>query len=103
MLHGGKIKERTAVPADWMTRCVTPVVSADELPRQYYDTADPAYGPTMAATNYIPEWQILFGTDYPFLRIQTNAMEITDRGLSAEDMRALQRGNVTALMPQLAN
>ena len=50
--------------ADWVTRCVTPVVSADELRRQYYDT---------------------------------------DRGLSAEDMLALQRGNVTALIPQLAN
>jgi len=75
-----------------------------ELRRQYYDTADAAYGPTMAAImNYIPKSQILFGTDYPFLRVQTNAREITDRGLSAEDMRALQRGNVTALMPQLAN
>jgi 6-methylsalicylate decarboxylase len=75
-----------------------------ELRRQYYDTADAAYGPTMAAImNYIPTSQILFGTDYPFLRVQTNAKEITDRGLSAEDMLALQRGNVTALMPQLAN
>ncbi len=75
-----------------------------ELRRQYYDTADAAYGPTMAAImNYIPKSQILFGTDYPFLRVQTNAKEITDRGLSAEDMLALQRGNVTALMPQLAN
>jgi predicted TIM-barrel fold metal-dependent hydrolase len=55
-----------------------------------------------AIMNYIPTSQILFGTDYPFLRVQTNAKEITDRGLSAEDMLALQRGNVTALMPQLA-
>jgi predicted TIM-barrel fold metal-dependent hydrolase len=56
-----------------------------------------------AIMNYIPTSQILFGTDYPFLNIQTNAKEITDRGLSAEDMLALQRANVIALMPQLAN
>jgi predicted TIM-barrel fold metal-dependent hydrolase len=75
-----------------------------ELRRQYYDTADAAYAPTMAAAmNYLPKSQILFGTDYPFLRIQSNAREITDRALPAEDMLALQRGNVTALMPQLAN
>ncbi len=28
MLHGGKVGERAVVPADWVTRCVTPAISA---------------------------------------------------------------------------
>jgi CubicO group peptidase (beta-lactamase class C family) len=36
MLRGGKVGERNVVPADWVTRCTTPVVSADELRRYGY-------------------------------------------------------------------
>ena len=31
LLHGGKVDERVVVPADWVTRCITPVVSGDEV------------------------------------------------------------------------
>jgi CubicO group peptidase (beta-lactamase class C family) len=33
MLHAGKAGERAVVPPDWVTRCVTPVVSVDEVRR----------------------------------------------------------------------
>ena len=36
MLHGGKVGERAVVPADWVTRCITPVISADEIRRYGY-------------------------------------------------------------------
>jgi CubicO group peptidase (beta-lactamase class C family) len=36
MLHGGKAGERIVVPADWLTRCITPVISADEVRRYGY-------------------------------------------------------------------
>ena len=36
MLHGGKVGERTVVPADWVTRCITPVISTDEVRRYGY-------------------------------------------------------------------
>jgi CubicO group peptidase (beta-lactamase class C family) len=36
MLHGGKVDERVVVPADWVTRCITPVISADEVRRYGY-------------------------------------------------------------------
>jgi CubicO group peptidase (beta-lactamase class C family) len=36
MLHGGKVDERAVVPADWVTRCITPVISADETRRYGY-------------------------------------------------------------------
>jgi CubicO group peptidase (beta-lactamase class C family) len=36
MLHGGKVSERAIVPADWVMRCITPVISADEVRRYGY-------------------------------------------------------------------
>ncbi|NVN85358.1 MAG: serine hydrolase [Rhodopseudomonas sp.] len=36
MLHGGRVDGRAVVPADWVTRCITPVVSADEVRRYGY-------------------------------------------------------------------
>jgi CubicO group peptidase (beta-lactamase class C family) len=36
MLHGGKVDGRAVVPAEWVTRCVTPAVSADEVRRYGY-------------------------------------------------------------------
>ena len=46
MLHGGKVGERAVVPADWVTRCITPAVSADELRRYGYQwfVLDIAFG-----------------------------------------------------------
>jgi CubicO group peptidase (beta-lactamase class C family) len=36
MLHGGKVGERVVVPGDWVTRCTTPAISADEIRRYGY-------------------------------------------------------------------
>jgi CubicO group peptidase (beta-lactamase class C family) len=36
MLHGGKMGGLTIVPADWMTRCIAPVISTDEVRRYGY-------------------------------------------------------------------
>jgi CubicO group peptidase (beta-lactamase class C family) len=46
MLHGGKVDGRVVVPADWVTRCITPVVSADEVRRYGYQwfVMDIAFG-----------------------------------------------------------
>jgi CubicO group peptidase (beta-lactamase class C family) len=46
MLHGGKVDGRAVVPADWVTRCITPVVSADETRRYGYQwfVRDIAFG-----------------------------------------------------------
>jgi CubicO group peptidase (beta-lactamase class C family) len=46
MLRGGKEGRRNIVPADWVTRCTTPVVSADELRRYGYQwfILDVAFG-----------------------------------------------------------
>jgi CubicO group peptidase (beta-lactamase class C family) len=46
MLHGGKVGERSLVPAEWVTRCTTPVISADEVRRYGYQwfIMDVAFG-----------------------------------------------------------
>lgn len=46
MLHNGKVAERPIVPADWIARCITPVVSADEMRRYGYQwfVLDIAFG-----------------------------------------------------------
>ena len=46
MLHGGKVGERAVVPAEWVARCVTPAVSADEVRRYGYQwfVLDIAFG-----------------------------------------------------------
>jgi len=36
MLHGGRVGGRAVVPADWIKRCTTPFVSADEIRRYGY-------------------------------------------------------------------
>jgi CubicO group peptidase (beta-lactamase class C family) len=36
VLHGGKVGERDVVPDDWVTRCITPIISADEVRRYGY-------------------------------------------------------------------
>lgn len=36
VLHGGKVGERSVVPADWVARCTTPAISADEVRRYGY-------------------------------------------------------------------
>ena len=36
MLHGGKVDGRAVVPADWVSRCITPVIGAGETRRYGY-------------------------------------------------------------------
>ena len=46
MLRGGKAKDRKVVPAEWIARCTTPTVSADEVRRYGYQwfLLDVAFG-----------------------------------------------------------
>jgi predicted TIM-barrel fold metal-dependent hydrolase len=74
-----------------------------ELQRQFYDTADGAYGPSMAALmNYVPNTQVLFGTDFPYVTIESNAQQLYNRRLPKQEMAAIQHENALCLMPQLA-
>ena len=73
-----------------------------ELKRLYYDIASSANPPAIAALmKLVPTSQILFGSDYPFVRISEGARGITQVGLSASDLRAIGRDNAAGLLPRL--
>lgn len=68
-----------------------------ELKRLYYEIAGSSSRPALAALRaFAPASQILFGSDYPWLRIATTAGEL------AEDVKALTRANALRLWPRAA-
>ena len=74
----------------------------DALRRLYYDTANAAYAPTMAALlTLAPLSQVLFGSDYPYLTIEQNLADLCTAGLDEGQRRAIESDNVLALLPQL--
>lgn len=74
-----------------------------EFRRLYYETANSAYPPTMAALlSYVPLSQVMFGTDYPYLTVGQNLEDFRKLGLTAPQMQAIQSGNAGRLIPRLA-
>jgi len=73
-----------------------------ELKRLYYETANAAYAPNMAALlKYVPISQVLFGTDYPYVSISENVSDLGKIGLSADDLKAIEGDNATLLIARL--
>jgi predicted TIM-barrel fold metal-dependent hydrolase len=73
-----------------------------ELKRFYYDTAQAAYPPALAAlTRLIPISQLLWGTDFPYRRGEEYVQLLGEFGFSAEDLRRIDRDNALALLPRL--
>jgi predicted TIM-barrel fold metal-dependent hydrolase len=74
-----------------------------ELKRLYYEIANSANRPTMAALmSLVPASQIMFGTDYPFVPIEITADGMQSLTLPAKELRAIGRDNALALLPRLA-
>jgi 6-methylsalicylate decarboxylase len=75
-----------------------------ELKRLYYDTANAAYRPTMAALlDFAPISQVLFGTDYPSVAVKTNVEDFAKISLTRAQRHAIERGNAVRLMPRFAS
>ena len=73
-----------------------------ELKRLYYETANAAYSPNMAALlKFASASQVLFGTDYPYVSVVENANDLMKAGLSAADLKAVENENAIRLMPRL--
>jgi len=73
-----------------------------ELKRLYYEIAGSANRAAMSALmSLVPVSQIMFGSDYPWGHTGANASGLTNLGLSAADLRALERENAMALFPRL--
>jgi predicted TIM-barrel fold metal-dependent hydrolase len=72
-----------------------------ELRKLYYDIASSANPPSMAALmKLVPASQVLFGADYPFVRIAETVGGMAQVGLSAADLQAIGRDNALALLPR---
>lgn len=73
-----------------------------ELKRLHYETANSAYAPNLAALlTFVPASQVMFGTDYPYVSMVENANDLVKAGLSAADLRTIERETAIRLMPQL--
>ena len=73
-----------------------------ELKRLYYETANAAYSPNIAALlKFASISQVLFGTDYPYVSVVENANDLMKAGLSAADLKAIENENALRLMPRL--
>lgn len=73
-----------------------------ELQKLYYEIAGSANPPAMAALmKLVPTSQILFGSDYPWGRIDVTAGGLSGLALSASDLEAIGRDNAIALLPRL--
>jgi|HubBroStandDraft_6_1064221.scaffolds.fasta_scaffold111579_2 predicted TIM-barrel fold metal-dependent hydrolase len=75
-----------------------------EVRKLYYDTAN-FYGPYPWPTmlKLVPVSHILFGTDFPFSSAGDVAKGISEVGLPANDLRAIERENALELFPRLKN
>jgi predicted TIM-barrel fold metal-dependent hydrolase len=73
-----------------------------EIRKFYYDTAQAFNEYTLPTfTRLVPRSHILFGTDYPFARANTVSQGLGAYGLSAADLRAIDRDNALTLFPRL--
>ncbi len=73
-----------------------------QLAKFYYDTANSAVPITMdALMTLVPISHILLGTDSPFVPVSVTVDALEKLPLSKEDLRAIERDNALALIPQL--
>lgn len=73
-----------------------------ELKRLYYETANAAYPPTLAAlTRFAPLPHILYGSDVPYLSEEQNLKGLRSFGFSKTALAAIEHGNAMQLLPRL--
>jgi predicted TIM-barrel fold metal-dependent hydrolase len=73
-----------------------------EFRRLYYDTANATHPSSMAALlKLVPESQVVFGSDYPYVAMDTQAVAIRKLGLSEATTQAIENGNASRLVARL--
>ena len=73
-----------------------------ELRKLYYDTAAADTAGSLAALRVMaPLSHILFGTDYPFVKVAEGVKHLEEDEISDADRAAIDRGNALALLPRL--
>jgi len=73
-----------------------------ELKKLYFDIANGANPSSLAAvTKLVPISQLLFGTDFPMVRMSITVDGFRDFKFSASEVDAINRGNALRLFPRL--
>jgi len=73
-----------------------------EFRRLYYDTANATHPSSMAALlKLIPESQVVFGSDYPYVPIDVQAANLRKLGLPEPTVQGIESGNAMGLVPRL--
>ena len=73
-----------------------------ELRKLYYDTASAASPPSLAALRAMaPASNILFGSDYPFVKAAAMIEEMRHTPMAEAEREAIERGNALTLLPRL--
>src|SRR5258708_40187627 len=72
-----------------------------ELRKLYYDTASADSEGSMAALRVMaPLNHILYGSDYPFVKVAEGVKHTQEYAMSDADPAATERGNATTLWPR---
>src|SRR3954470_2987178 len=72
-----------------------------EFRKLFYDTANSFYAPTIAAlTSYVPDTEIVFGTDYPYLSTGQN-LDGLRKLVTPAQMALIGRDNAVRMIPRL--
>ena len=83
-------------------RSRAPAGALAELQRLHYDTAQAAAPAVLhALLSLVPVSQVLFGSDYPMVPIESAVDGLARLGLSAAAVAAIEHGNAQALFPRL--
>jgi predicted TIM-barrel fold metal-dependent hydrolase len=73
-----------------------------ELKRQYYDTASMSNPTSLnALLSVVPNTQVVFGSDFPFISAAEPAGDLAHSGLPAEAVQAIERNNAVRLFERL--
>ncbi len=73
-----------------------------EFQRLCYDTANATHPSSMAALlKLIPDSQVTYGSDYPYVPMDTQVQAIRELGLTASQVASIETGNAMRLIPRL--
>jgi len=73
-----------------------------EFRRLHYDTANATAPAAMAALlKLVPDSQVTYGSDYPYVPVDSQLRALEGLGLSDAQVRAIESGNAMRLIPRL--
>jgi len=73
-----------------------------ELQRLYYDTANATHPSSMAALlKLVPPSQVTYGSDYPYVPMDTQVKSLESQGLSKELVERIEYLNAQALLSKV--